>query len=782
VRCKPRGINRGRVMTGKVIQGSFLAGQPKLRPPIPARLPPPIQAKTVARPPGSPAPAAFGRPPAPAFAGRSPVAQPRPPGPPTPAFAGRPPVAQRHGSGGAFAVDPGQLGLASSGGRPLPEAVRGKMEAALGADFSNVRVHVGSQAERIGAIAFTLGSDIYFAPGRFQPDTPHGQQLLGHELAHVVQQRQGRVRNPLGSGLAVVQDHTLESEADRLGRHAAAHRVAALAKMPPGAAQPSASVRISPPISAGPRSYRLTAGAGGHQVGSVMVHARDRGVVEVTDLGVDQTQRGHGIGQMLVASTAKTGLQFGRSKVTLAAQDKGSGHLTQWYKSMGFAQVGVNQRGYPQLEAPISRVLAGTAQRKEMWSRSRIIQAAERTSDRLLAELATPKVFQSPEIEVQKDIVTRLESKSAQMPRFQSKGGKIVDNFLLGGIVLPISTNIVKLIRDAKFVRLKESMVRFDGQDLVANDGYLQKKLVQIMMYTLLTAGQLRYLAKSGLTGGEWRIFIEIHYYRARPQDVSSFHKDTTGRTLFVNLNYATDHEIAGPEYVVKPLPVTEHDDQIKSTLPAKFITDLSKARDQLTDPTEIGATRIPAYGVVSFVDELIHHMTPLYGHRTVYYTEVITFLQQKWSNKYIEAKALYEQFAASKNHLNFYLSSTQEQQIQINLISMLGSIDKSGKGKHLNRKQLRNAGLSDDLIDELMEKFSKSGQFINVYISGLENRRDIVARGTPPLRRRMSEWALRGELPRRVEGDRRFFRSNVQMIKAADLGKIVDKADLKKL
>jgi hypothetical protein len=105
----------------------------------------------------------------------------------------------------------------------LPDAVRGKMEAALGADFSNVRVHVGPQADRIGAIAFTLGSDIYFAPGRYQPDTVHGQQLLGHELAHVVQQRQGRVRNPMGSGVAVVQDGALEAEADRLGQIAAAH-------------------------------------------------------------------------------------------------------------------------------------------------------------------------------------------------------------------------------------------------------------------------------------------------------------------------------------------------------------------------------------------------------------------------------------------------------------------------------------------------------------------------------------------------------------------------------
>jgi hypothetical protein len=52
---------------------------------------------------------------------------------------------KRHGAGGAFAVEASPLGLASGGGRPLPEAVRGKMEAAFGADFPTVRVHVGPQ-------------------------------------------------------------------------------------------------------------------------------------------------------------------------------------------------------------------------------------------------------------------------------------------------------------------------------------------------------------------------------------------------------------------------------------------------------------------------------------------------------------------------------------------------------------------------------------------------------------------------------------------------------------
>jgi len=46
--------------------------------------------------------------------------------------------------------------------------------------------------------------------------------MLARELAHVVQQRTGRVRNPFGAGLALVQDRALEMEADRMALRAAA--------------------------------------------------------------------------------------------------------------------------------------------------------------------------------------------------------------------------------------------------------------------------------------------------------------------------------------------------------------------------------------------------------------------------------------------------------------------------------------------------------------------------------------------------------------------------------
>jgi hypothetical protein len=108
-----------------------------------------------------------------------------------------------------------------SGGLPLPSEVRTKMETAFSSDFSDVRVHVGHEASSLGAIAYTWGSNIHFAPGQYNPHTIQGQKLLGHELWHVVQQRAGRVRNPFGGGVAVVQDHALEAEADRMGVKAA---------------------------------------------------------------------------------------------------------------------------------------------------------------------------------------------------------------------------------------------------------------------------------------------------------------------------------------------------------------------------------------------------------------------------------------------------------------------------------------------------------------------------------------------------------------------------------
>jgi hypothetical protein len=80
-------------------------------------------------------------------------------------------------------------------GQPLPATLRQDMQARLGHDFSQVRVHADATAHRqahaLHAAAYTWGQHIVFAQGRFAPTSHAGRHLLAHELVHVVQQRGG---------------------------------------------------------------------------------------------------------------------------------------------------------------------------------------------------------------------------------------------------------------------------------------------------------------------------------------------------------------------------------------------------------------------------------------------------------------------------------------------------------------------------------------------------------------------------------------------------------------
>jgi hypothetical protein len=67
------------------------------------------------------------------------------------------------------------------------------MERVMGADFSAVRVHTDAAAnalaQKLNARAFTVGTDIFFAAGAYNPASNDGQLLIAHEAAHVIQQR-----------------------------------------------------------------------------------------------------------------------------------------------------------------------------------------------------------------------------------------------------------------------------------------------------------------------------------------------------------------------------------------------------------------------------------------------------------------------------------------------------------------------------------------------------------------------------------------------------------------
>ena len=81
-----------------------------------------------------------------------------------------------------------QLNSSQGSGYPLPDDVRAFMEPRFGADFSQVRVHTGSEAVQmnrdLNAQAFTHKQDVYFGAGK----APGKDALTAHELTHVVQQ------------------------------------------------------------------------------------------------------------------------------------------------------------------------------------------------------------------------------------------------------------------------------------------------------------------------------------------------------------------------------------------------------------------------------------------------------------------------------------------------------------------------------------------------------------------------------------------------------------------
>jgi hypothetical protein len=98
--------------------------------------------------------------------------------------------------------------VGSGGGSPLEPGARSFLEERMGGDFSDVRVHTGGKADEsarsINAQAYTVGTDVVFRSGAYQPDTPGGRHVLAHELAHVMQQKAGPVAGtPAPGGISI---------------------------------------------------------------------------------------------------------------------------------------------------------------------------------------------------------------------------------------------------------------------------------------------------------------------------------------------------------------------------------------------------------------------------------------------------------------------------------------------------------------------------------------------------------------------------------------------------
>ncbi|QIZ70436.1 eCIS core domain-containing protein [Oxynema aestuarii] len=92
-------------------------------------------------------------------------------------------------------------------GQPLEDNVRAPMENAFGANFGGVRIHNNAQSDNLNkslqARAFTTGQDIHFSQGAYNPNSKSGQELLAHELTHVVQQSGGALQTKGEEGAKV---------------------------------------------------------------------------------------------------------------------------------------------------------------------------------------------------------------------------------------------------------------------------------------------------------------------------------------------------------------------------------------------------------------------------------------------------------------------------------------------------------------------------------------------------------------------------------------------------
>ncbi len=122
-------------------------------------------------------------------------------------------------------------------GKPLEPEVRSEMEVPFEHDFSQVRVHTDAEADKLsqglGAKAFTTGSDVFFRQGAYQPDSESGERLLGHELAHVIQQ-EGKSTSSIigGADLTGKPGDVFERQAEAAGKDTANNNLVTIQPAP----------------------------------------------------------------------------------------------------------------------------------------------------------------------------------------------------------------------------------------------------------------------------------------------------------------------------------------------------------------------------------------------------------------------------------------------------------------------------------------------------------------------------------------------------------------------
>jgi hypothetical protein len=259
------------------------------------------------------------------------------------------------------------------------------MEAAFSADFSSVRVHTDSAADdaasTLNAHALTAGTDILFRSGAYNPGTQSGDRLLAHELAHVVQQRDGVAHAAIDGGPSDPLERAADAAADSVARTVWSSRAVASAPQGsgPGVRRPGAAVALQRAACEYEASEKAKAAAGGGLLAPA--------VTLLATIGSGYNAAGNSV----VVADFAPGSAVVRGSAAAELRGSWKGILersTQSYALLGFTDCVSGERADPRLRADRSHAVAALL--PNTARRASVIGAAP-AGDFLLPANATPQ-------------------------------------------------------------------------------------------------------------------------------------------------------------------------------------------------------------------------------------------------------------------------------------------------------------------------------------------------------------------------------------------------------
>lgn len=218
----------------------------------------------------------------------------------------------------------------------------------------------------------------------------------------------------------------------------------------------------------------------------------------------------------------------------------------------------------------------------------------EVTSADILEELAVPKVRPGPSVEVQKAIVDKLEDDEL-LPDY--------DIVNLGAIELTdLPAEDKDLIEQAVLINLDANRsAGVNGYEAVVH-AEADRDVIENTLRTMIDAGQVRYLRAAGIPNAQWKVLVEVHYYRNRAQEQLAFHKDTLGQMSACVADATLGRAVASCDSTTRPrrLVGSPHRRRAPTSGPSQFASGCSALRASATYGTHLHHDAKVYYTLVS--------------------------------------------------------------------------------------------------------------------------------------------------------------------------------------